>query len=46
MNGKCVTLLQFSWNAINLSDLQVDWLKWHDLVMANRTSPIPHDFRA
>ena len=28
---------------INLSDLQVDWLKWHDLVMANRTSSIPHD---
>ena len=43
MNGTCEPCSCFSWKDINLSDLQVDWLKWHDLGMANRTISIPYD---
>ena len=32
--------------AINLSDLNADWLFHHDFVMANRTCPFPHDLSA
>ena len=29
--------------AIKISDLKANWLICHDFVMANRTTPIPHD---